>query len=89
MSHWNSRHSASPRTASLSPGYVWTPVVENQIPDTMKARIMPREQVINDVILAAQPTKQFVTADQIAALSENATEITGANFSIDGGWTAA
>ena len=48
---------------------------------------MPREQVINDVILAAQPTKQFVTADQ--ALSENATEITGANLSIDGGWTAA
>ena len=55
---------------------------------------MPREQVINDVILAAQPTKQFVTADQFAALvvylcSYNAAEITGANFSIDGGWTAA
>jgi 3-hydroxybutyrate dehydrogenase len=60
----------------------------------MKARNMPREQVINDVILAAQPTQQFVTADQVAAIvvylcSDNATEITGANFSIDGGWTAA
>ena len=50
---------------------------------------MPREQVINDVILAGQPTKPFVTADQVAALSENATEIAGANLSIDGGWTAA
>jgi 3-hydroxybutyrate dehydrogenase len=60
----------------------------------MKARTMPREQVINDVILAAQPTKPFVTADQFAALvvylcSDNATEIAGANLSIDGGWTAA
>jgi 3-hydroxybutyrate dehydrogenase len=55
----------------------------------MRARNMPREQVINDVILAGQPTKQFVTADQVAALSENATEIAGANLSIDGGWTAA
>jgi 3-hydroxybutyrate dehydrogenase len=73
----------------VSPGYVWTPLVENRIPDTMKARTMPREQVINDVILAAQPTKPFVTADQVAALSDNATEIAGANFSIDGGWTAA
>jgi len=71
------------------PGYVWTPLVENQIPNTMKDRNMPREQVINDVILAAQPTKQFVTADQVAALSENATEIPGADLSLDGGWTAA
>ena len=66
-----------------------TALVENQIPDAMKARNMPREQVINDVILAGQPTKPFVTADQIAALSEDATEITGANLSIDGGWAAA
>ena len=78
----------------ISPGYVWTPLVENQIPDTMKARNLSREQVINDVILAAQPTKQFVTADQVAALvvylcSDNAAQITGANLSIDGGWTAA
>jgi 3-hydroxybutyrate dehydrogenase len=76
-----------------SPGYVWTPLVENQIPDTMKARNMTREQVINDVILEAQPTKQFVTVDQIAALvvflcGEEAKSITGANLSIDGGWTA-
>jgi 3-hydroxybutyrate dehydrogenase len=77
----------------ISPGYVWTPLVEKQIPDTMKARNLTREQVINDVILDAQPTKQFVTAEQVAALavylcSDAAAQITGANMSIDGGWTA-
>jgi 3-hydroxybutyrate dehydrogenase len=77
----------------ISPGYVWTPLVEKQIPDTMEARGLTREQVINDVILNAQPTKQFVTADQVAALvvylcSDSAAQITGANLSIDGGWTA-
>ena len=78
----------------ISPGYVWTPLVENQIPDTMKARDLTREQVMNDVLLAAQPTKQFVTVDQVAALAlflcrDEAASITGANLSMDGGWTAA
>jgi 3-hydroxybutyrate dehydrogenase len=78
----------------VSPGYVWTPLVANQIPDTMKARGMTREQVIDDVMLVAQPTKQFVTVEQVASLvvylcSDAAAGITGANLSIDGGWTAA
>lgn len=78
----------------ISPGYVWTPLVENQIPDTMKARGLTREQVMNDVLLAAQPTKQFVTPEQVAALGvflcrDEAAAITGANYAIDGGWTAA
>jgi len=79
---------------AISPGYVWTPLVEKQIPDTMKARNMTKEQVIHDVLLEAQPTKEFVTAEQVAALavflcSDNAAQITGSNISIDGGWTAA
>src|SRR4051794_9934854 len=78
----------------ISPGYVWTPLVEKQIPDTMKTRNLTKEQVINDVLLAAQPTKQFVTSEQVAALAlflcgDDAAQITGANLSIDGGWTAA
>ena len=78
---------------AISPGYVWTKLVENQIPDTMKARGLTREQVMNDVLLAAQPTKQFVTPEQVAALAlflcrDEAAAITGANLSMDGGWTA-
>jgi 3-hydroxybutyrate dehydrogenase len=78
----------------ISPGYVWTPLVEKQIPDTAKARGMTEEEVKRDVILAAQPTKEFITVDEIASLavylcSDAAKAITGANLSIDGGWTAA
>jgi 3-hydroxybutyrate dehydrogenase len=78
----------------ISPGYVWTSMVEKQIPDTMKARGLTEEQVKRDVLLAAQPTKEFVTVDEVASLavylcSDAAKAITGANLSIDGGWTAA
>ena len=78
---------------AISPGYVWTPLVEAQIPDTMSTRGLTREQVINDVLLEAQPTKEFVTAEQVAAFAlflcrDEAVQITGANLSIDGGWTA-
>jgi 3-hydroxybutyrate dehydrogenase len=77
----------------ISPGYVWTPLVEKQIPETMKARNMTREQVIQDVLLEAQPTKQFVTAEEVAGIavflcSDAAKQITGTNISVDGGWTA-
>jgi 3-hydroxybutyrate dehydrogenase len=78
----------------ISPGYVWTPLVERQIPDTMKTRGLTREQVMSDVLLAAQPTKRFVTPEEVAALAlflcrDEAASITGANLSMDGGWTAA
>jgi 3-hydroxybutyrate dehydrogenase len=77
----------------ICPGYAWTSLVENQIPDTMKARGLTREQVINDVLLAGQPQKQFVQVEQLASLalylcSDGAASITGANISMDGGWTA-
>jgi 3-hydroxybutyrate dehydrogenase len=77
----------------ISPGYVWTPLVENQIPDTMKARGMTREQVLDQVLLAKQPTRKFVQPEEVAALAvflcrDEAQNINGANYSIDGGWTA-
>ncbi len=77
----------------ISPGYVWTPLVENQIPDTMAARGLTREQVLNDVLLAKQPTKKFVQPEEVAALAvflcrNEAANINGANYTIDGGWTA-
>ncbi len=78
---------------AIAPGYVWTPLVANQIPDTMKARGLTEEQVKRDVLLAAQPTKEFVTIEQVAELmlflcSDAAGAITGSTYSIDGGWTA-
>jgi 3-hydroxybutyrate dehydrogenase len=78
---------------AVCPGYVLTPLVEKQIPDTAKARGITQEQVVKDVLLAAQPTKQFVTVGQVAALcvflaSDDAASITGAILPIEGGWTA-
>lgn len=78
----------------ISPGYVWTPLVEGQIPDTMKARNLTRDQVINDVLLAKQPTKKFVQPEEVGALAvflcrPEMGNVTGANWSVDGGWTAA
>ncbi|MFG1319572.1 3-hydroxybutyrate dehydrogenase [Xanthobacter autotrophicus] len=78
---------------AICPGYVWTPLVEKQIPDTAKARGMTEEQVKKEVILAAQPTKEFVTVEEVAAYavflaSDNARSITGAMQQIDGGWVA-
>ncbi|MEP2736237.1 MAG: 3-hydroxybutyrate dehydrogenase [Erythrobacter sp.] len=77
----------------ISPGYVWTELIKNQIPDTMKARSLSREEVINDVLLAKQPTKKFVQPEEVGALAvflcrEEAGNVTGANWSMDGGWTA-
>ena len=78
---------------NICPGYVWTPLVENQIPDTMKARGLTYDQVVNDVLLDKQPQKKFVQVEQLAALAlflcgDAASAITGTNLSVDGGWTA-
>jgi 3-hydroxybutyrate dehydrogenase len=78
---------------AICPGYVWTPLVEKQIPDTAKARGISEEQVKRDVLLAAQPTKKFVAVEEVAALavflaSDAAASITGTILPIDGGWTA-
>jgi len=78
---------------AICPGYVKTPLVEGQIADQAKARNMTEEDVVKNVILAAQPTKQFVTVEQINALAlfladDNGASVNGASLSIDGGWTA-
>ena len=78
---------------AICPGYVWTPLVEKQIPDTAKARGMSEQEVIDQVMLKAQPTKKFVSIEQVADLaaylaSDTAAAITGSMLSIDGGWTA-
>ena len=78
---------------AVCPGYVLTPLVQSQIPDTAKARGISEEAVVKDVLLAAQPTKKFVTVEQIAGLAsflctDAAASITGAVLPIEGGWTA-
>jgi 3-hydroxybutyrate dehydrogenase len=78
---------------AICPGYVLTPLVEAQIPDQMKAHDMDRETVIREVMLDKQPTKEFVTVEQIAATavylcSPAAAQINGTHISVDGGWTA-
>ena len=78
---------------AICPGYVLTPLVEKQIPDTAKARGITEEQVKRDVLLAAQPTKQFVTVEQIAGTAvflctDVAASITGTSIAVEGGWTA-
>jgi 3-hydroxybutyrate dehydrogenase len=78
---------------AICPGYVWTPLVEKQIPDTARSRGMTEEEVINDILLAAAATKKFTTIEQVAALamflcSDAAENITGSLQSIDGAWTA-
>ncbi|ATA97138.1 3-hydroxybutyrate dehydrogenase [Sinorhizobium meliloti] len=78
---------------SICPGYVLTPLVEKQIPDQAKTRGITEEQVINEVMLKGQPTKKFITVEQVASLAlylagDDAAQITGTHVSMDGGWTA-
>lgn len=78
---------------AIAPGYVWTDLVERQIPATMAARGLSREEVIDKVLLAAQPTRRFVAPEEVAAFavflaSEEARAVTGAILPMDGGWTA-
>ena len=78
---------------AVCPGYVLTPLVEGQIPDTAKARGITEEEVKRDVLLAAQPTKEFVTVEQLGAVctflaSEAAASVTGIAMPVDGGWVA-
>lgn len=78
---------------AICPGYVWTPLVEKQIPETAEARGITEKEVIEDVLLHAQPTKQFVTVEQLGGLAtflcaDDAASITGISLPVDGGWTA-
>jgi 3-hydroxybutyrate dehydrogenase len=78
---------------AICPGYVWTPLVEKQIADQARAHSLTREEVITDVLLAAQPNKRFATVEEIGALaaflaSPEGASITGAALAVDGGWTA-
>jgi len=78
---------------AICPGYVWTPLVENQIEDTAKARGISRQEVIRDVLLAAQPNKRFATVEELGALAvflsgPGGQSITGTALPVDGGWTA-
>ncbi len=78
---------------AICPGYVKTPLVEKQIPNTARERGITEEEVIKDVMLGPQPTKKFVGVEEVAALavflcSDNAASITGAALPIDGGWVA-
>ncbi|HUF86144.1 MAG TPA: SDR family oxidoreductase, partial [Thermohalobaculum sp.] len=83
-----------PITANaVCPAYVLTPLIDSQIPDQMKTHGMDRETVIREVLLARQPSKQFVTIEQVAGTvaflcSDDAEQITGTTISVDGGWTA-
>ncbi|MEO0713254.1 MAG: 3-hydroxybutyrate dehydrogenase, partial [Pseudomonadota bacterium] len=81
------------RCNAICPGYVYTPLVESQVADTAKARGMTEEDVKRDVLLAAQPTKEFVTAEQVGEMasflcSNGAAQINGALMQMDGGWVA-
>jgi 3-hydroxybutyrate dehydrogenase len=78
---------------AICPGYVWTPLVEQQIEDQAKSHGIPRERVIKEVLLAKQPTRKFAESSEIGALavflaSDAAQSITGTALPVDGGWTA-
>ncbi len=78
---------------AICPGYVLTPIVEKQIPDTMKEYNMSKEDVIENILLARQPSKEFATVEQVGGnvvflCSDAAAQVTGTTISVDGGWTA-